>query len=238
MPRRFALPVVIAAGLLFTGSCAYRGADDNPMARNLTWFSYLNGDDIRAQCTAGAPDRYRFVYNGIYTEQVRSYDVTTAGGGTDSILEVRVLGTRGNVGTLSLTSPSAILAPWTGQTETVHLRPENLAQLQDAMRTGGVFAPLAGRLELSSDSFYWVVAACRDGAFAFNAYHWPSTRFAAAAFPGLLFAWDPSGIPVNPPREADPATIHNAASPSDLRNAQRFNLAAESDGLIGVSRLF
>lgn len=235
MPRRFALPFVIAAGLLFTGACAYYGANDNPVARNLTWFSYLNGDDIRAECRAGAADRYRFVYNGIYTEQVRSYDVTA---GSDPQVRVHVLGTRGNVGTISLASPSAVFAPWAGKTETVPLRPQDLTQLRDAMRAGGVFTPLAGRLELSSDGFYWVVAACRDGAFAFNAYGWPSPRFDAAAFPGLLFAWDPTGIPVNPPRRADPAEIHNAASPSDLRGAQRFNLAAEGQGLIGIGRLF
>lgn len=238
MPRRLALSTVILAGLLATASCAYHGASDNPVGRNLTWFSYLNGDDIRAQCTAGAPDRYRFVYNGIYTEQVRSYDLTLAKDGADPLLDVKVLGRRGDLSRLSIDSPAAVFAPWSGQTEAVHLRPRDLTHLRDAMRAGGVFTPLSGRLELSSDDFYWVVSACRDGAFAFNAYRWPSARFEATAFPALLFAWDPTGIPVNPPRQADPAAIHHAMSPSDLRDAQRFNLAAEGDGLIGVGGLF
>lgn len=240
MPHRHASSALALAGALIVASCAYQpGGGDNPVARNLTWFSYLNGDDIRGQCKAGAPDRYRFVYNGIYAEQVRTYDLTVEGGGADPVLRIRVLGRRGDIGRITLDGPSAVFSPWSGRTETVHLRPQDLARLREAMAAGGVFAPLAGRLELSSDSFYWVVAACRGGAFAFNAYRWPSPRFEAAAFPGLLLAWDPSGIPVNPPRQATPEQIYGRVmSPSDLRTAQRFDLAAEGNGLIGVGRLF
>jgi hypothetical protein len=238
MIRRLVPLIALAGSLLLTGSCAYHGDTGNPIARNLSWFSYLNGDDIRQQCRAGAPERYRFVYNGIYTEQVRSYDLTTDGSGQNPVLQIQVLGKRGQVGTITVDSVSGVLAPWSGQFETVHLRAADLQNLQNAMVAGGVFQPLAKRLELSSDAFYWVVSACTGGAFNFNAYLWPSPRFEQAAFPGLLFAWDPSGVPVNPPRQADPADIHDARSPSDLRNAQRFNLAAERDGLIGVGTLF
>ncbi|WP_316977297.1 hypothetical protein [Shumkonia mesophila] len=238
MTRRLALLLALAGGLLLTGSCAYHGDTGNPIGRNLTWFSYLNGDDIRQQCRVGAPDRYRFVYNGIYTEQVRSYDLTTDGAGQNPVLQIQVLGRRGQVGTITVDSVSGVLSPWSGQAETVHLREVDVLKLQDAMQAGGVFQPLANRLELSSDAFYWIVTACTRGALHFNAYLWPSPRFDQAAFPGLLFAWDPSGIPVNPPRQADPADIHDARSPSDLRNAQRFNLAAGRDGLIGLAGLF
>src|SRR5690606_6468296 len=59
--------------LIVLAACTYRGADD-PVSRKFSWFSYLNGDDIRRECVAGAADRYRFVYNGINVEQVRTYD--------------------------------------------------------------------------------------------------------------------------------------------------------------------
>lgn len=238
MTRRLALLIAAAGSLLLTGACAYHGETGNPVARNLTWFSYLNGDDIRQQCAAGGADRYRFVYNGIYTEQVRSYDVMSDAGDADPVLQVQVLGRRGQVGRIPLDSPSGVFAPWSGHVETVHMRAVDVQNLRAAMQAGGVFRPLTKRLELSSDAFYWVVTACTGGTVSFNAYLWPSTRFEQAAFPNLLFAWDPTGIPVNPARHADPADIHDARSPSDLQAAQRFNLAADADGLIGVSRLF
>lgn len=238
MTRRLALLVALAGGLLLTASCAYQGEPGYPVARSLSWFSYLNGDDIRQQCKAGAPDRYRFVYNGIYTEQVRSYDVTTDAGNANPTLRIQLLEERGRIGTIQLDSVSGVLAPWSGKFETIHLRDADLERLREAMVNGGVFQPLTGRLELSSDAFYWIVAACSGGAFNFNAYLWPSPRFDQAAFPGLLLAWDPSGIPVNPPRKADPADIHHAPTAADLRGAHRFNLAAGRDGLIGVGTLF
>ena len=238
MRHRLAVLLALAASLLLVGSCAYHGDAGNPIGRTLTWFSYLNGDDIRQRCVAGAPDRYRFVYNAIYTEQVRSYDLTTDTGGGNPVLQIQVLGKRGQVGTITVDGVSGVLAPWSGQAETVHLREVDLLNLRNAMLEGGVFQPLTKRLELSSDAFYWIVTACTGGAIHFNAYLWPSPQFDQAAFPNLLFAWDPSGIPVNPPRKADPADIHGAHSPSDLREKQRFNLAADRNGLIGVGRLF
>lgn len=238
MSHRFVFLVALAGSLLLTGACTYHGDAGNPIARSLSWYSYLNGDDIRQQCAAGAPERYRFVYNGIYTEQVRSYDLTTNAKGDNPVLQIQVLGERGQIGNIALDSPSGVLAPWSGQSETVHLRTVDLQNLRNAMQAGGVFQPLTKRLELSSDAFYWVVTACSGGTIHFNAYLWPSPRFEQAAFPNLLFAWDPSGVPINPPRHADPSDIHHAPTASDLRGAHRFNLAAGPDGLIGIGRLF
>ncbi len=44
---------------------------------------------------------------------------------------------------------------------------------------------------LASEDFHWVVGACAEGGFSFNAYRWPSERFDDARFAGLLLAWDP-----------------------------------------------
>jgi len=238
MRHRLVVLVSLAGSLLLTAACAYHGDAGNPIARSLSWYSYLNGDDIRQRCAPGSPERYRFVYNGIYTEQVRSYDLTTIGQGGHPALRVHVLGERGQIGDMPFDHPSAVLAPWEGVDATVQLRAVDIENLRNAMLSAGVFQPLTERLELSSDTFYWVVTACTDGAIHFNAYQWPSPRFEQAAFPDLLFAWDPSGIPVNPPRQARPSDIHRAQSPSDLREKVRFNVAASRDGLIGIGRLF
>src|ERR1700751_6126832 len=68
----------VTAGL---AACSYRGDIDNPVVRKVSWFSYLDGTDIRAACTEGAQDRYRLVYNVRYEEQLRSYEVVADGGG-------------------------------------------------------------------------------------------------------------------------------------------------------------
>ena len=59
---------VAAVILLVAFACAgcnYQGRDD-ALSQRFTWFSYMNGDDILAACNPGAPDRFRFVYNGVY----------------------------------------------------------------------------------------------------------------------------------------------------------------------------
>ena len=61
--------------VFLTASCTYSGGIDNPFSKKFTWFSYINGDDIRKVCASLGADRYRFVYNGIYQIQTRTYDV-------------------------------------------------------------------------------------------------------------------------------------------------------------------
>ncbi|MDA0240525.1 MAG: hypothetical protein O3A84_10935, partial [Proteobacteria bacterium] len=74
--------LLILGGLL--SACTYQGATvegfgtDHPITRKFSWFSYVGGEDIRTACVTGAPDRYRFVYNAVYNEQVRSYDLVAS----------------------------------------------------------------------------------------------------------------------------------------------------------------
>ena len=63
--------VAVTALMLGLAACTYRPGADNPVARNLTWFSYAGAGDIRADCRPGAADRMRLIYNGDYDEQVR-----------------------------------------------------------------------------------------------------------------------------------------------------------------------
>jgi len=226
----------LLAGML-AGGCTYDGSPTTPVERNLTWFSYLNGDDIREACTPGAPDRYRFVYNAIYTEQVRAYDIEATGAEGDLRLESRVFAPA-DLKRIALSEPLDIFAPWQPRRETADLTDGDLASLRAALRADGAFTPLPETLQLSSDDFYWIVSACTTGTFHFNAYRWPSPRFEALTFPDILFGWDGTGVAVNPPREADPYEIHGASSGEEMRSAHRFNLAAGADGLKGLLRLF
>src|SRR5262249_48173552 len=102
--RRFWREICMA---LLLAACTYRGDIDNPIVSGLSWFSYLDGTDIRTACAGGAPDRYRLVYNGRYEEQVRSYDISADGAG-GAYLVARARGTA-NVADIPR---NKLLAPW------------------------------------------------------------------------------------------------------------------------------
>lgn len=227
--------LVLILGSL-TVACTYRGGSD-PVTRKLTWFSYLNGDDLRAECAPGAPERYRFVYNGVYIEQVRLYEVRTGLEGHGGEFDARAIGPT-RLGGLVITKPEDVLAPWQGKTASASLSTENLADLSEAMRESGVFDGAPSGLQLHTEDFYWIVAACADGRFSFNAYRWPSPRFEAASFAELLFAWDATQVPVNPPREVDRNWLYVEPDGQDLASYPIFTLSVGEDGLRGVPRLF
>ena len=135
--RRPALGLALLALGALAG-CAYQGAIDQPVTIKATWFSYLNGDDIRAACTDGAPSWYRLVYNGNYEEQLRSYEVVADGTG-GAYYTVRVQTGSG----LDLTKFSfgdlQAVAGWT--TVRTRLIPADLAALERALEASDAFGP-------------------------------------------------------------------------------------------------
>jgi hypothetical protein len=220
---------VVFAALL--AACAYRGAD-NPVALRLSWFDYLNGGDLRGLCVAGAPERYRFVYNAVNTEQIRRYEVGPGAAPGTHLLRVNVIGPP-DLSQVMVGRPGDLAGPWRGTSETVHLRIEDVALLRRAATSGGVFAGAPTGLRLASKGFFWTVAACVGGRFSFNAYRWPSRRFEDAAFAPLLFAWDPTGVTVNEPRR-----IIEAYDKDGADNARRYTLDVGVNGLVGAEPLF
>ena len=194
--RRVLGPVLLALGVL--AGCAYQGAIDQPATIKATWFSYLNGDDIRSACTGGAPSWYRLVYNGNYGEQLRAYEVVADGTG-GAYYKARVqTGSGLNLTRFSFGDPQA-MAGWTAaQTRLV---PADLAALERALEASGAFGPVPVGLRLASEQFYWVASLCRDGRFHFNAWLYPSSRAAALRFPQVLLGQDGTGIAINPPHE-------------------------------------
>jgi hypothetical protein len=162
-----------------------------------TWFSYLNGDDIRSACVDGAPSWYRLVYNGNYNEQLRVYEVVGDGTG-GAYYTVRTQSGSGlDLNKFSFGDPQA-MAAWTkAQTR---LSPADLDALQGALGASDAFGPTPAGLRLASEQFYWIASLCRGGRFQFNAWLYPSPRFAGLRFPEVLLSHDGTGTAVNPPR--------------------------------------
>jgi hypothetical protein len=229
-----------AAFALLLAACAYHGGSD-VLTTRFTWFSYLNGDDIRARCTAGGPPLYRFVYNGVYTRQVRTYAIAPADNGQGYVLRARVMTgpliqsvvIDNPLETLSR-DPLDLLSSLAGTRDEVPLTGRDLDSLDAALAKSGFFRPSPEGLRLPSEDFYWIGIACIDGKVSFNAFLWPSERFDALTFPALLFGLDPTGVPVYPPQQRPFAGL----DPDQARNALTFTLTIGDNGLAGHHTLF
>jgi hypothetical protein len=182
--RRFSTLAGLAAAALLA-ACAARGPVDGPVARNLSWFSYLAGDDIRAACAPDAPERYRFVYNAVWGEQVRTYDVTQRSGG--AALIVRVFGSA-NLFSFDPLDPQG---PWRGQRSeglldaAAFARVARLLPGEEAVRPGAW---------LRSDDYYWVASACKNGRFLFQAWDSDTPDFDGLPFLKVLLPLDRTGV--------------------------------------------
>lgn len=237
--ERFAarlLALVVAGGVL--AGCTYRGDIDNPTTIKATWFSYLNGDDIRSTCVEGAPLHYRLIYNADYDKQVRSYEVIgdgPAGGGGGAQLTVRVAGESGlDVTKLRFDDPLAF-ARWTRSD--APLGASVVEQLDTELQASGAFAPAPKGLQLFSKETYWISNLCRDGVYSFNAWRYPSDRFDAISFDDLLFVLDETGVAVRQPVAVPLGTSARLRSPRgrDAEDATGnfFNVKVGDNGLIG-----
>ncbi|WP_254434918.1 hypothetical protein [Magnetospirillum sp. UT-4] len=179
--------VVLAFSAL--AGCTYRGGDiGDPAVRKFHWYSYLEGEDIRANCQAGTPDRFRVVYTGLYDQQLRMYEVDSL----RRVLSVKVV-EPGGMGRLSFDDP---MAPSRAREERVQLNEASYHGLVAAFAASGVFAPPPVGLELPSRSYHWTAATCRGGRYGFTAWKHPSPAFAAITFDKVLFGLDFTGIPV------------------------------------------
>ncbi len=240
---RLAQVLLLSLAVFAQQACTYHGpSQDNPLQRRFTWYSYLNGDDLRRACVPGSPATYRMVYNGVYVQQVRTYDITPSGAGADRAdMRVRVRGpVQLNEVTIRLQASTFfddVTAPWQGTVDSVPLTGADLVSLDKALAESGVFRPAPKGLLLRGEDFFWIVGACIDGTFHFNAFKWDSAAFAALTFPRLLLAWDPTGVPLNPPRSLSPFDIYRQTA-SDGGNGPTYTLTVGDNGLFGVKPLF
>jgi len=215
-------------GLLFSaavllGGCAGPGDGiGNPLYRKLHWFSFVGGEDLRADCRAGAPDRLRLVYNAQWGEQVRVYEWDSAA----RDLRIRVIGS----GDLTRLTSADLLAPWRAEEAHVPLSGEDHQALIAALAEAGAFGAPAVGLDLPSQDYYWLAATCHDGRFTVTGWRWPSSAFEAARFPALLFAHDPGRAGVALPAERGFDPVWADAAQRGATNG--FLLTIGRDGLV------
>lgn len=189
---------VVAAAAMMATACT---ADPNgggreieaPIARGFYWFRYVGGADIRDSCVAGAPDRTRIVYNAVWGEQVRIYDIV------GPRMTSRVL-TDMSVGLdLEISSVGDLLGPWRARRAERVLNAAEARQLDAALSASGGFGPPAIRRDLRSHEFWWSVASCRNGRWGYAAYDFQTDAFRGVRFAETLFALDPMARTLPPP---------------------------------------
>ena len=112
MKRAFA--AIFGLGLAAASAAVAQRPDSNveqPIVRSFHWFSYVGGDDIRAACSRDGRNRLRLIYNAIYDEQVRAYEIFLQPDGTAG-MTVGVLADQGNVTNLLISDASDVTNPW------------------------------------------------------------------------------------------------------------------------------
>lgn len=233
---RAALKLTLMAYLL--GGCAYHGPArtdiDNPAVRKVAWFSYLDGNDIRAGCAAGAPDRFRLVYNGQYEKQLRSYDVTQASPGpAGAYFIARAMGPT-NLAEVRLDD---LLAPWRWKKSETQLTAAEFDQFRNLLAQSGWGQGAPQGKMLHSRDFYWVASGCRDGQFHFDAWVDAQGDFRDIKFQDFLLAHDRTGVAFRKPVPVLPRDRTEQGRPRE-RSAPIFALTVSGEGIGGLLNAF
>ncbi|WP_142848581.1 hypothetical protein [Telmatospirillum sp. J64-1] len=214
--------VVLSA---LAAGCTYQPGMDDPVSRRVTWFTFVQGNDIRDACGAGQPDRYRVIYNGDYEEQVRVYEIGREGP-RRLIQEVR----GGGVDLSEGWTTGDLMGPWRGTREVVELSDAQYATLISAFAESGMFAPPPVGLHLESERHFWTAAACHQGQYHFTAWLYPSERYERMTLDAALLALDVTGVAFRPPQATVPAWMRE--TPQDSRVL--FTLTVGTNGLAGI----
>jgi hypothetical protein len=236
--RRHIPWIILLLGLVLP-SCAYRpegnGASgagmgiENPIERKFTWFSYLDGADIRTNCAPGAPERFRLVYNGQYAKHVRAYDVL-AGADGSAMLTARARGAAGNLLELRFDSAEGLFGPWNFRRADTALNPAQFAQFRDLLRRSGLGSPAPEGLRLHSQDFYWLGAACLEGRFHYQAWAAARGDFARIVFLDFLLGHDGTGLAYRPPHAV--GFVEKLPDGGRNRNFEGyFTLTVHADGI-------
>ncbi|HTR84906.1 MAG TPA: hypothetical protein VMI56_10545 [Reyranella sp.] len=190
---------------------------DMPIARSVTWFGYVGGDDIRSACTPGARSRVRLVYNALWEEQVRTYELFLQPDGTAG-LNMGVLADQGDVSNLLVGQGTDVLNPWRMKRGQRLLDVSQTSDLMASLQASSAFGPPRDGLRLPDNDFWWTVSSCRNGVWGFQAYHYPTDGFANVRFAEKLFALDNVPVAINRPRKLEPAEFRRDF---DRHSAQR-----------------
>ncbi|GLQ07692.1 hypothetical protein [Sneathiella chinensis] len=225
----FARLGVVCCLAVGAAACAADGGTGNPIVRPFQYFSYANGDDIRALCEPGGTSRYRIIYNALYEEQVRTYDIVQAFGAGEGIQETRVF-RRGLGGQVDIYSDGVDFR--SNFHSRVPLDLDDLVAIDRALIEAGFEAPTRNGLKLHSDEFYWIAMVCRDGVFKYQAWTKRTTDLADLPFVEVLSPHDETGVKVAPPVE--PVFQHRGARPTnsrDMSSSSYFSMEVGDNGL-------
>ena len=211
-------------------ACAYSGGIDRPLVQKVAWFSYLNGDDIRAACVPGSANQYRLVYNGEYDRQVRTYEILDAPGDASFLARVQQGGGIDLIN-FSFSRPGGA-GGW--KSSEAALSPAQMADLEGALAADGAFGAAPEGLRLASEEFYWLFVGCRGGQVYFHAWPYAGGGFEGLRFPEILLRHDRTGVPLNPPREVGPIN-RTQRGPLGENPTPRFDISIQGNGLWGLA---
>ncbi len=202
---------LVLCSILFLAGCPAQGPADDTFNLRFRWLSYVQGDDILAQCTPGAPARIRLVYNAIFTEEVRTFDLTAVDQGATSMATRLWRGS--SAITLREGKLSSALDP--ADVGEAYIGPEETRAIVNALDASGFYEPPPNGLLLRSDDFFWVGMACIDGEFMVQAY--PKDQFGRIRFADLLAQLDPIQKSLPQARPLDLPPLNSVGSGVPLR---------------------
>jgi hypothetical protein len=172
-------------------ACTSEGGTNNPLVRPFEWFSYANGDDIRTTCEPGTVSRYRLIYNGLYDEQIRTYNISQWPGSKEAEQTTRVF--KGTISTdWSISSSGLDIAGTYTSKKTISLK--DLVAIEQALIAEGFEKPAITGQILHSDEFYWIAMVCRDGIFKYYAWTEEYADVAKLPFREVLSKGDETGV--------------------------------------------
>lgn len=198
--------------VLLLSACESAGPQTNPFVREAQWFSFLNGDDLRARCLPDTASRYRLIYNGQYLHQVRTYDIRQDAGADFGVQQTHVF-SRGLGGVMSYNNGEYDFDA--DQSSRIEINYDHLLAIDQGLIEAGFETPAPEGLFLHSDDFYWIAMVCRDGVFKFHAWSEQNTAISLLPFEKMLAPGDASGIPfrsADTPKFPDRGSRHLAGS--------------------------
>ena len=232
---RWMVTATVGLALVVSSSAWAQRADRNvdpPISRSLNWFAYVGANDIREACRAGGRNRIRLIYNALYEEQVRTYEIFLQPDGTAG-MSMGVLADQGNVSNIVIGRPADVLGPWSMKRGERILTVDETRDLVGLLEASAAFGPPRDGLRLPDNDFWWTVASCRDGVWGFQAYHYPTDGFTNVKFAERLFALDNVPVAVNRPRKLEPSNLRRDWNGPAYHagSANRWMLVVGKDGL-------
>jgi hypothetical protein len=166
--RAFLLALAALGALTAAPAMAQR-ADRNvdlPVVRSFHWFDFVGANDIRAACVPGGRSHLRLVYNALWEEQVRVYDIYLQPDGVAG-LNIGVLEGQGyttpGITNMLISNPRDIFAPWSMKGGQRILTVDETRELLGLLEESRAFGPPRDGMRLPDNDFWWTVASCRNG---------------------------------------------------------------------------